>query len=223
MKTYDLIVVLGYGFVGGWHLSEHVHNRLKIVADIYGQGRARKIAVCGKWSLAWEQRNILPPTTEAEAMKKLLIQLGVEEQDIIKEDFSKDTVGNAYYLKTKIVKKLGIRQILVACADYAQARVKYIFYKVFEPRYSITYMPTPTPYKDDKDILDAQHTVLLLQKRFLRRMKRGDEKFLKNRLYNDPYYQQKVPEKVTHVALGGKKWLSRNSRGNGSKLALSSC
>src|SRR5918999_3606026 len=190
MKTYDFIAVLGYGFVGRWQLSQHVRNRLKIVASCYRQGRAKKIAVCGKWSLAWEQKNILPPTTEAEEMKKLLVKLGVNEQDILKEDFSKDTVGNAYYLKTRIVKKLGVRRILVACADYAQERVKYIFYKVFEPTYSITYMPTPTPYKDDKEVLDAQYAVLLLQKRFLRRMTRGDEKFLKGRLYNDPYYQQ---------------------------------
>jgi uncharacterized SAM-binding protein YcdF (DUF218 family) len=168
---------------------------LKIVANLYRQGGAKKIAVCGKWSLAWE----------AEEMKKLLVKLGVDERDIIKEDLSKDTVGNAYYLKTRIVKSLGIRRILVACADYAQERVKYIFYKVFEPAYSITYMPTCTPYKDDKEVMSAQHAVFLLQKRFLRRMKRGDEGFLEDRLYNDPYYQQKVPEKVTHVALGGKK------------------
>lgn len=36
-------------------------------------------------------------------------------------------------------------------------------------------------------------------------MKRGDELFLKDGLYKDPYYHHKVPDKVVHVALGGQK------------------
>lgn len=205
MRRYDLIVVLGYGFIGDWKLSEHVYNRLKIAAQLYQKGTAKKIAVCGKWSLAWDQQNIIPPTTEAEAMKRVLIDLGIPEEDVLKEEFSKDTVGNAFYLKTKVINKSGYKNLLVLCADYVLKRVKYIFYKVYPSSYSITIMPTLTSYKNDTEVLKAQEEVLTLQKKFLRNMKRGDDAFLEKRLYSDPYYHLKMPEKVTFVALGGKK------------------
>ena len=205
MAGYDLIVVLGYGFIDEWKLSEHVNNRLKTAAGLYHNGTAKKIAVCGKWSLAWDSQNIIPPTTEAEEMKKVLVGLGVPDADVLKEGFSKDTVGNAFYLKTKIIKNLGYKSLLILCADYVLERVKYIFYKVFPSIYSITFMPTITPYGKDTEVLQAQSDVLKLQKKFLGKMKRGDDTFLENRLYTDPYYFQKIPEKVTFVALGGKK------------------
>lgn len=205
MRKYNLIVVLGYGFVGKWQLSEHVKLRLREALELYRKGAAKKIAVCGKWSLAWDQQHITPPTTEAEEMKKALVNLGVPAKDVLKEEFSKDTVGNAFYLKTKIMENYGYKRILVLCADYVLERVKYIFYKVFEPSYSVVIIPTPTPYKNDKEVLQAQQEILKLQKKFLKKMKRGDNAFLQSRLYKDPYYQQKVPEKVTFVALGGKK------------------
>src|SRR5437764_925561 len=136
MKTYDLIAVLGYGFVDNWQLSDHVRARLQKAAELYKAGAANNVAVCGKWSLSWDQRRITPPTTEAALMKLELAALGIPEAKVLVEGYSKGTIGNAHFLKTTIVEANGYRQVLVLCADYAIERVAYIFRKVFEVKYT---------------------------------------------------------------------------------------
>ena len=201
-KKYDLIAILGYGFSKDWKLSLNTYHRMKIGADLYKKGVAKKIAVCGRWSINYDLKNIVPPTTEAEEMKKVLVDLGIPEEDILKEDWSKDTIGNAFFLKTKIVKPLSFEKILVTCADYHLERVKFIFNKVFEESYLVDFFPVTTKSVNNKDFIALQREVLQMQKNFLKEMKRGDDSFLEKRLYNDPYYKKQRPVEIAKTAMG---------------------
>lgn len=202
MNEYDIIVVLGYGFSKDWSLPQHVSLTLGKAAQLYFDKVASKIVVCGQWSINWDHQGIKPPTTEAEAMKRVLVNLGVPDEDILKEDWSKDTIGNAFFLKTKIMQERAYRKILILHADFKSEHVNFIFNKVFEQRYTVDFIAIPTESGKNKDFLQTQEGILAMQKGFLHNMERGDDTFLAEKLYNDPYYQRKRPEAVAKAAMG---------------------
>lgn len=131
MKTYDVILTLGNGLNEQWKLPEIVSLRLKKIADLYFQKVSNKIIVCGRWSINWDIKGITPPTTEAEEMKKFLLSLGVADEDVIKEEWSRDTIGNAYFAKIKIIKPNNFKTILVVCSDFHLKRAQFLFQKIF--------------------------------------------------------------------------------------------
>lgn len=202
---YDLIAVLGYGFSFHWTLPEKSILAVKKAAELYKKGTASKIAICGRWSINWDLEGITPPTTEAEEMKKLLLKLTVPSSAIYKEEFSKDTIGNAFFLKTKICQPYNFKRILIICLDHHLKRVKFIFQKIFGEDYKISFFPIKTKEGKDKEVINRQKEVFVWQKEFLKEMKTGDDNFLKYRLYNDPYYKEKRSGKISQWA--GGVWL----------------
>lgn len=202
MKTYDVILTLGNGLTGEWKLPGIVSLRLKKIADLYFQKVSNKIIVCGRWSINWDIKGITPPTTEAEEMKKALLNFGVPDQDVIKEEWSQDTIGNAYFSKVNIIKPNNYKSILIVCSDFHLKRVQFLFQKVFDNEYQIDFMTTPTESGKDYKFMRMEEGVLERQKKFLAEMKDGDDAFLAARLYDDPYYKEKRSEKVAQVAMG---------------------
>ncbi|HLL60180.1 MAG TPA: YdcF family protein [Candidatus Nitrosocosmicus sp.] len=205
MSKFDLIVSLGSGFTEDWKLPSHVYPRLRQVAELYKQKIAPKVAVCGKWSINWDLENVVPPITESELIKQELIKLGVQEKDIYKEEFSKDTIGNAYFLKTKIIAPKNINSFIVTCADFHLKRVKFLFAKIFTDKYHIEFLTTETDDFKNPDFMKMQDEILDRQNKFLENMRQGDDSFLASKLYSDPYYLKKRPANIAEAAKGETK------------------
>lgn len=193
MEKYDVILTLGNGLTGNWKLPKIVVSRLKYIVELFKKGKSDKIIVSGKWSINWDIKGIKPPTTEAEEMKKVLLDLGVSSDSIIKEEWSKETIGNAYFTKVKILKPNNFKKLLVVCADFHINRVKLLFGKILGDEYEIEYLTTPTKSIYDKKFMKIQNDILKEQSKFLEKMEIGDDNFLESRLYNDPYYKRKRP------------------------------
>lgn len=202
MKTYDVILTLGNGLTEDWKLPGIVSSRLKKITDLYFQKVSNKIIVCGRWSINWDIKGIMPSTTEAEEMKKVLSRFGVSDKDIIKEEYSRDTIGNAYFSKVNIVKPNNFKTILIVCSDFHLKRAQFLFKKIFNDKYQIDFLTTPTESSKDPQFMQMEDGVLQRQKNFLKDMKNGDDAFLATRLYEDPYYKEKRSEKVARVAMG---------------------
>jgi uncharacterized SAM-binding protein YcdF (DUF218 family) len=199
MVRYDIIIVLGNGFLDDWSLPEHVKQRLILCFDVCNAGFAPTIGVSGKWSLGWDGRATVPPTTEAEAMRQFLVSLGMSDDKIVKEEMSKDTIANAYYLKKNIIIPHNCKKILVLCSDFDVSRVEYIFFKVFGSQYTIDILATHTMASED--LVDAQLVLLDELKEFLHEMKPGDEAFLDEVFYSHSFYQKQRPL-IEKAALG---------------------
>lgn len=183
MSPYDCICILGYAFDHNYKLPPHIYPRIIKTAELFHRGVAPYIAVCGKWTLARDLQLPLPPATEAEEMKKMLVEQGVPESRIIKEEESKDTIANAYFFKTKIVIPHNFRNILVVCANYHVGRASFIFNKVFGDEYTIYFLSSPTGLMKDTVFLEQQNQLFLAQQQFLKNMKEGDHEYLKDKLY----------------------------------------
>lgn len=205
MKQYQLIATLGSGFSKDWKLPPHVYPRMKQVAELYKEKVAPKVAVCGRWSINWDLENIIPPITEAKLMKEELITRGVLAKDIYTEEFSRDTIGNAYFLKTKIINPKNITSILVVCPDFHLGRVKYLFGKIYSEKYTIDFLTSKTEDFKKPEFMEMQHEILERQAKFLEEMPVGNDSFLASRLYTDEYYLKKRPVAIADAAKGDTK------------------
>ena len=94
---YDAIVVLGGGmtpaappFVTDPDLADAA-DRVWYAAQLYHRGLARRIIVSGGSLLA---KNSGPATSEAEAMRRFLVDLGVPSEAVVSEGTSMNTLQN---------------------------------------------------------------------------------------------------------------------------------
>lgn len=184
---YDAVIVVGYRFEDQWKLPDHSQRSLRSVATLYKQQKTPLIVVSGKWSLAFDKEKITPPTSEAEEMTKALIALGVPEGAIIKEEHSKDTIGNAYFVKKEVVEPMRLHKLLIVCGQFHLTRVRYIFNKIFGSNYQLDYQAISVSVDPQRD--QTQNILLDRQRKFLSGMEDGDDGFLKNKLYSDPFFQ----------------------------------
>lgn len=187
-QKYDAVVQLGYRFEDNWQLPHYLVQALSLTADLYKKNTAPRIFLCGKWSIFFDHQGKVPPYTEASEMRKILQNLGIPKKAIISEEYSKETIGNAYFLKTHIVKPLDLHSLLIVCVQFHEKRVRYIFNKVFGPQYFLEYKVVPTPY--DPVMEKKQEQIFKKQKAFLSEMRDGDDEYLKGKLYTDPYFSR---------------------------------
>lgn len=96
LENSDYILVLGAGLRGGTEVSLTLKDRLDSAITCYeSSNRTSKIVVSGG-------QGSDEKLSEAEAMKNYLINNGVEEKNIIKEDKSTNTMENFKFSKEKI-------------------------------------------------------------------------------------------------------------------------
>ncbi len=203
MKTYDAIITVGNGFSKDWHLPSEMIPRMKYVSDLYFQKISNTIIVSGKWSIDWELNGIIPPTTEAEVMKKVLMGLGIPDKSILKEEWSEDSIGNAYFSKTHILEPYNFKTILIVCSDLHLKRTKFLFDKILGEAYEKDYQSISLHgIKRDK-LLNIQDEIMHAQQVFLKDMRDGEDTFLDNKLYADPYYKEIKVEKGSLNAMRG--------------------
>ncbi|MFN3599456.1 MAG: YdcF family protein, partial [Aquificaceae bacterium] len=81
---------------------------------------------------------------EAEIMKQLLEELGVERRNIITDTKSRNTYENALYVK-EICDKRGFKKIVLITSAYHMPRAVKTYQKM-----GLEVLPYPTDFKQDK-------------------------------------------------------------------------
>lgn len=205
MNSYDVILTLGNGFNDTWGVPETVNARLQTVAELYKTKVSDKILISGGYSISWDVVGVKPPTTEAREMKKFLQSLEVPDTQIYTEEESKDTIGNFYFSKIRFLQPHSWNHILVVCTDVHLRRVKFLSKKILGPEYKMDYQTTPSHSVDDMTVLLRQEIVYEKQNLFLKDMPIGDESFLANKLYSDPFYTSRKSQDASEFAMKGVK------------------
>lgn len=205
MESYDVILTLGNGFSDTWGVPETVQARLKTIVDLYTNKVSDKILISGGYSISWDVIGVKPPTTEAQEMKKFLVTLGIPETQIFTEEESKDTIGNFYYSKIKYLRPKDWKKILVVSTDTHVRRVRFLSQKILGPEYTLHFQKTPSRSSQDTKFLKDQDIFYEKQKLFLKAMTTGDDAFLTDKLYKDPFYKSRKPEEVTEFTMKGMK------------------
>ena len=79
-----------------------------------------------------------PPETEAQLAKHYLLNLGIEEKYLIKEEKSKDLLSSAYYLN-KLLNKRKIDNILIITSSLQAQRIEFVFSTILSPYIKISF------------------------------------------------------------------------------------
>lgn len=153
----DVIIVLGSALDKHGYLTELGRRRVEKAIELYKKSPC-KIIMSGHSSIDI----IDAKKTEASAMEDYAIMHGVDKNDIIKEECSRDTIGNAFFSKEIIdIKKW--KDIIVVTSDFHIARAKYIFNKIFSGNYRIKFVSA----KSSEDISKNERELMEVTKKLL--------------------------------------------------------
>src|SRR5690606_23091879 len=96
----DAIVVLGGGVDPDGALTGLSCTRVAHAAELFSASVAPRMILSGRCSLSQRQE---PPVTEAAAMADLAEELGVPRAAMLLEEESRDTLGNAYFTRVRLL------------------------------------------------------------------------------------------------------------------------
>lgn len=120
----DTVVVLSHEFDDKGDIDEETKQRAEIGVQIYLKGFAGKLILSGGF------KDKKYNYSHASMMKKYAVSRGVKEKDIILEEKSIDTVGQAVF--TKIISdKNNLKTLTIISSNYHLPRVIEIFSFVF--------------------------------------------------------------------------------------------
>lgn len=108
-KPLDAILLLGLRLKNGCEPEKELIDRAQTAADVFKKGAAPVIIACGGQVKENEK-------TEAEVMERLLCEMGVPKESIIREDKSKITYENIQNARAILNKKRP--RVAVVTSDY---------------------------------------------------------------------------------------------------------
>ncbi len=198
-----IIVVLGGGIDLQGNIPSYAYSRLDEAIKL-NKNLDCRILVSGGYSFLYEK--VKPPFTEAHKMEQYLLEKGIPQNKILKEELSKDTIGNAYYCKKYTFIPNKEKEVIIITSDFQVERVKYIFNKIFGSEYKIKIIgiQSSLPEIEKEAVWQRQKDLLLKTQALLSNMKEGDHNFLKDRIYKFKFYKEKRPDWVKNFVAKGK-------------------
>lgn len=130
------------GFVPKRRLNPCLVARVNHAVTLYKEGYASKILMSGGTD---KETNV----NEAETMKKIAVDAGVPETDILMENRSTSTYEN-FVLSQKILEENGLRSVIVVTDPYHNARAGLVASKL-DYRYSLSPVTESPCWEQDKD------------------------------------------------------------------------
>ena len=144
MKS-GVIIVLGGGISAKGILPFWVEERLEKAAELYISSQIPKILLSGKGRDDF-------PVAEARAMSDYLLLKGIPEEDILREELSRDTIQNAFFSMVIHLLPLRIESALVITNVFHVVRSKMIFDYVCGDKLHLEYISV-SDEKIEKDLL----------------------------------------------------------------------
>lgn len=194
LNKYDAIIVLAGGIKPNGELSATSKERMDAGINAFKEKLSEKLVFSGCWSFLL---TYVPPITESEAMKNYAILRGVQTNQIFKEEKSKDTLGNAYFVKTEILIPNNWKNILVVTSDFHIPRTKYIFDHILGPSFQTDYQGVPSQIAIDEE---GERKMLALTKEWLDPIPVGDNKKIEKLLFEmHPGYALNSPISLDNI------------------------
>jgi hypothetical protein len=138
--------------------NSQVKLRLDAAYKLFAKDAVDYIVTTGKFSKrVFFDSRATGAKTEAEAGKKYLEEIcGIEPRNILYENQSIDTIGNAWFAKTICIDPYNITECIIITSDFHIERSKVIFDWVFGPGYKLDYMSTPSGLNDEQKLIRKQ-------------------------------------------------------------------
>lgn len=201
-----LIIVLGGGINLRGEIPSHVKTRLDKALEFYKAYPNATIVTSGRYSFLYDQLGKYPPISEAKKMADYLLEKKIPKNKIIVEENSKDTIGNALYLKDRVFLTKNGTEAIIITSRFHLERVQYIFDYFFNKDYEFEYIGVEqnlSPQKE-KEVINRQQLLLKKTKELLSNFEPDNYKLILTKLYTMDYYQEKRPGWVIDFVAQGK-------------------
>ncbi len=191
VKKADVIIVLGRELNDDGTMPRVLQDRVKKGVGLWKRGLAEHVLMTGSSS---GMKGRKKGKSEAEVMKKYAEGLGVAPRAIIKEEKSKDTIGNAYFSKA-ILKRKKWKSVIVVSSKHHFPRARIVFEQILGPNFEVQTVSSSRlmlhHYLRYLFQLFVNDLELVLTKQFFSGVKPGDDKAIKKRLLSwHPYYKR---------------------------------
>jgi uncharacterized SAM-binding protein YcdF (DUF218 family) len=132
-------IILG-GWVSKGILSENTKKRLDLGVKLLQKGDVNKLILSGGVRKRNGYQELIGDNySMAEIMKNYILNKGVDENNIILEDLSEETVGQLIFLKQGVLDPLCITEGKIITSDYHKFRVKKELESIFSGNYNFSY------------------------------------------------------------------------------------
>ncbi len=174
--NFDAIVVLGAGITRKGNLSKVAKSRIDKAIELYRNSAILRIVVTGK--------------NEATAMKDYAARKGVSKTDILVDDDSFDTIGNAFFTKKNFLLPNKWSRMIVVTSIFHVARARFIFRKVLGKPYTVRFIHSRRVLSKEsfKKRIHLERGLLIMTKLFASLVADGDMQAIDNFL-KSPFYK----------------------------------
>lgn len=170
----DAIVALGGAVDGAGNLAPWTAARVDRAVEAFRHGVAPWIIFTGRTGVHGPAE---PAVTEASAMARRAISLGVSRSDILLEERARDTLGNAHFTRRDLLDPNGWRSIRVVTSEFHLSRAAFVFRKVLGTTYDFAFTASFSGLPPNELIarsLDELRITLFLNE-WLEALAEGDE------------------------------------------------
>ena len=137
----DALVVLGRGVRPDGSIGLIARGRVDRALELYRLGVAPRIIFTGRSALMGDAT---PAVTEADAMSAYARSRGLPPAAAFIEDESRDTIGNAWFVRRRWLEPNAWRSIRIVTTDYHIPRAAWIFRKILGSDYDVSFSAAPS-------------------------------------------------------------------------------
>lgn len=186
---FDCIIVLANEMDENGNLNSESISRIKLACDSYFKNLAEVLVTCG-----WDYRND-SDLFIADAMKSYAMGLGVPANNILTETNSRDTVGDAFFTKQKILKPNKWENLLIITSDYHVERTSKIFQFIYGNDYNIEVMGAGC-FDSDKKQLSEKKSIEAFNNTFANTISGDDSQIYDALSSKHPFYNGTIYPKI---------------------------
>ncbi|MEK9194602.1 MAG: YdcF family protein [Patescibacteria group bacterium] len=187
MGEINAVVVLGGGISANGLLSPATLARLDRLLKDRTILQSIPVILSGRWSGFME---VEPNTTEAEEMKKYLVERGVDAQQIILETESLDTISNAVFVRMIIERHRDWKKILLITSDWHMKRALWIFQQVLGGNYQVVPLSVISSKVKKGPRENYEKYLLNVAKKFLKDIRGNSKELIQLLRTEHPFYSK---------------------------------
>ena len=188
-----IIIVLGNWMDKSGQLNKESCSRLDLAIDVFRKNKYSFMITCG-----WDYRDD-SNIAIADAMKSYVINNSdISHKLVLTETNSRDTVGDAVFTKINIIKKKGLKNLLIVTSDHHVSRAHKIFSYIYGEQYIVKVIGVKTaPLSKIKELSEREDKSLNVFYKTFNGIKSGDDVLIYKRLCADhPYYNGDIYPKI---------------------------
>lgn len=151
----------------------------------------------GKYTQMTPEGMYIPRGTHpvhSEVMAQYAMERGVPKQIIGIQDYSSDSVGEAYFGKEMILAPNNLRNIIVVTNGMHLPRVKAIYEKILGKEFNAEFADVESPCDLDANLIENEQQMLQLFLRQFGHLSNGNSEGIERVLYKEHKLYSQIPE-----------------------------